>query len=305
MLLLLSLACTAAADADTADTTSDTCWTDLAAGDAAPLATGFADGTEGAAFSDGRLLVTAVGTGLMEVGADGTVTTVATLDHALGLAPAAGSVLVADPGDFSFDGSGDDGRLLLFDLQGNGHPIGMGMANPNFVAAMPWGDVLVSDDTNPLISAVSEGAARPWLTTIDSPNGMGLSPDGRTLYVVSTFLPEPPLWSVPLDADGTPGTPVVITTFETGAAPDGLAVSADGTVWVALNLANKVVKVDPRTGATETVTTDVATPASLAFGTGDAFDPCSLYVTELYGDSVWRVATGTPGLALETPTFAP
>lgn len=304
MLILLVLACTAASDADTADTTADACWTDLAPGDAAPLATGFADGTEGAAFADGRLLVTALGTGLVEVGADGTVTTVATLDHALGLAPATGAVLVADSGAFSLDGSGDDGRLLLVDLAGNARPLGIGMPNPNFVAAMPWGDVLVSDDTNPLISAVRDGAARPWLTTIDSPNGMGLSPDGRTLYVVSTFVTDPPLWAVPLDADGTPGTPVVVTTFATGDTPDGLAVSADGTVWVALNLANELARVDPETGATETFTTDVATPASLAFGTGADFDPCSLYVTELYGESVWRVATGTPGLALETPSFA-
>jgi len=303
MLLFLTLGCTATTKTDT--DTADVCWTDLAAGDAVPVATGFADGTEGIAFADGRLFVTAIGTGLVEVGADGRVTTVATLDHALGLAPADGAVLVADPGNFTIDGSGDDGRLLFAPLDAEPRPLGGGIPNSNFVAAMPWGDVLVSDDTNPLIAAVRDGVAQPWLTTIESPNGMALSPDGRTLYVVSTFVTDPPLWAVPLDTEGTPGTPVVVTTFETRSTPDGLAVSADGAVWVALNLANEVARVDPETGTTETFSTDVATPASLAFGTGGAFDPCSLYVTELYGESVWRVATGTPGLALATPSFAP
>ena len=36
-------------------------------------------------------------------------------------------------------------------------------------------------------------------------------------------------------------------------------------------------------------------PASLAFGRGPGFDPCSLYVTQLAADGVIRVAVGSPG----------
>lgn len=303
--LLLLAACTGAAPSDDhpADDTGATpsvCWADLAPGDAAPLATGFAAGTEGLAFVDGRLYVSEP-TGIVEVGADGTVMPLATLDHALGLAPGAGTVLVADPGAFTFDGSGDDGRVLAVDLAAAGGAtteLAAGMPNPNFVASTPWGDLLVSDDTGEHIYAVRDGAVRTWLTGVPSPNGMALSPDNAALYVATTFLPEPPLWRVPLGADGTPGTPEAIVAFDTGAAPDGLTVAADGAVWVALNLANEIARVDPATGTVEVYTDAVTTPASLAFGAGSDFDPCSLYVTELYGDTVWRVATGGPGLAI-------
>lgn len=293
-LFLLLAACTGAPDDTGTAPEVSTCWTDLAPGDAAPVATGFADGTEGVAFVDGRLYVT-VPTGVVEVGADGTVTPIVTLDHALGLAPAVGGLFVADPGEFTFDGSGDDGRVHFVDLSlAASRVVLSGMPNPNFIAALPSGGTLVSDDTIEEILHTDGATTTVW-TSLPSPNGMGVAPDASALYVATTFTTDPPLWRVPLAADGTPGTAEVVTTFATGAAPDGLAVSADGAVWVALNLANEVVRIDPQTGEDDTLTTAVTTPASLAFGAGDAFDPCSLYVTELYGDTVWRVATGTPG----------
>lgn len=306
-LFLLFNACTAPDPADTAlpdDTASDLCWTDLAAGDAAPLATGFDAGTEGIAFVDGRLFVSHPA-GIAEVGADGVVTPVVTLDHALGLAPAVGGLLVADPGVFTFDGSGDDGRLLYVDLAtASTRALATAMPNPNFVTVTPTGDTLVSDDTGELIYAASGGVVTTWLAGVPSPNGMALAPDGRTLYVATTFLPDPPLWKVPLDAGGVPGEPTALATFDTGAAPDGIAVGADGDVWVALNLASQIARVDPN-GQVETFTSAVTTPASLAFGAGDGFDPCSLYVTELYGETVWRVATGGPGLAVAAAPVPP
>jgi hypothetical protein len=300
-LFLLLAACTGT-PADTGDTGPvDTCWADLAPGDATPLATGFADGTEGVSFVDGRLYVT-VPTGVVEVGADGTVTPIATIDHALGLAPAVGGLFVADPGTFTFDGTGDDGRVHFVDLSlGASRVLLSGMPNPNFITALPSGGLLISDDTIEEILHTDGATTSVW-ASLPSPNGMALAPDASVLYIATTFVTDPPLWRVPVGTDGTPGTAEVVTQFDTGSAPDGVAVSADGAVWVALNLANEIVRVDPQTGAAETFTTSVTTPASLAFGVdggaGGGFDPCSLYVTELYGDTVWRVATGTPGATI-------
>jgi sugar lactone lactonase YvrE len=166
------------------------------------------------------------------------------------------------------------------------------MPNPNFLVNLD-GTVLVSDDT---AAIYANGAT--WLDAVPSPNGMGIL--GDTLYVVSTFEPEPPLWAVPL-VDGVPGEPTVVTRFDTGSAPDGLAIDADGGVWVALNLDGELVRVDPTTGTITDRVTGLTTPASLTFG-GD--DPCSLYVTELYGDTVWRVPTAYTG-AVVTPWEAP
>ncbi len=40
------------------------------------------------------------------------------------------------------------------------------------------------------------------------------------------------------------------------------------------------------------------TPSSLAFGRGDGFDPCSVYVTQLFGSRILRVALGAEGAPL-------
>jgi gluconolactonase len=313
MLLLALTACTpthAGLDDTASDDTATTlCWDDLAPGDTAPLATGFADGTEGIAFSDGHLLV-AFPTGVVEIAADGTVGDATPLDHALGLAPAVGGTLVADPGEFTFDGSGDDGHLRYVGVvPGFSTDLATGIPNPNFVASTPWGEVLVSDDTGDAVYAVDytsgAGTVRTWLTGVPSPNGMAFSPDGATLYVVSTFTPDPPVWRVPVAADGTPGTPEALATLDSGSAPDGLAIDADGGVWVAANLAGEIVRIDPATGATSTFVPGLTTPASLAFGAGDGFDPCSLYATELYGENVMRIATGVPGLTVDVAEAPP
>lgn len=298
MVLLLLLACTGGADSAAPDSASSACWDDLPAGEVTTFADGFAAGTEGVAFSGGALYVS-FPTGVAQLGPDGVQLASTALDHALGLAPAAGGVLVADPGEFTLDGSGDDGHLRFVDAAGAVTDLAAGMPNPNFVTATPWGDVLVSDDTGDVIYAVdSAGSVRAWLDGVPSPNGMAFSPAGDALYVVSTFTPDPPLWRVPVGVDGSTGTPEVLTTFATASAPDGVAVDVAGNAWVALNLAGELVRVNPDSGEATTFVTDMPTPASLAFGAAADFDPCSLYVSSLYGDTVSRVSTGTAGLTL-------
>ena len=82
------------------------------------------------------------------------------------------------------------------------------------------------------------------LRELISPNGVGLSPDGKTVHYAETFPGR--LWSLPLTAPGTPApvagfTPAI---FE-GAYPglgyfDSLGVQADGGVCVATILAGGI-----------------------------------------------------------------
>ncbi|MFN7147583.1 MAG: hypothetical protein ACK4YP_27695, partial [Myxococcota bacterium] len=149
LLAFLLLACTGG-PSDTADTSADTsdtsaCLTDLPAGEMTAIGTDFPDGSEGVAFSGGVLYVS-VPDGVMAY--DGAAwRRVATLEHALGLAGAQGGVLVADPGAFTFDGSGDDGRLHYVGADGRVVTLAQGMPNPNFVLPKEDGGILVSDDT--------------------------------------------------------------------------------------------------------------------------------------------------------------
>ncbi|HET9445915.1 MAG TPA: SMP-30/gluconolactonase/LRE family protein [Steroidobacteraceae bacterium] len=64
------------------------------------------------------------------------------------------------------------------------------------------------------------------------PNGMKLSADGRTLYVVDTL--ERTLLAYPVD-NGKLGEPVIVSDFlGLPGKPDGMTLAADGTFWVAM-----------------------------------------------------------------------
>jgi sugar lactone lactonase YvrE len=64
------------------------------------------------------------------------------------------------------------------------------------------------------------------------PNGMKLSADGRTLYVVDTL--ERTLLAYPVDG-GRLAEPVIVSDFlGLPGKPDGMALAADGTFWLAM-----------------------------------------------------------------------
>jgi hypothetical protein len=51
-------------------------------------------------------------------------------------------------------------------------------------------------------------------------------------------------------------------------------------------------------GAPVVVAQGLTTPASMAFGRAPDFDPCSLYVTSIRDNRIWRVAVGAQGASL-------
>ena len=64
------------------------------------------------------------------------------------------------------------------------------------------------------------------------PNGMKLSADGQTLYVVDTL--ERTLLAYPIDG-GHLGEPLIVSDFlGLPGKPDGMTLAADGTFWVAM-----------------------------------------------------------------------
>ena len=90
------------------------------------------------------------------------------------------------------------------------------------------------------------------LRELISPNGVGLSPDGKTVYYAETFTAR--LWSLPLTKPGkgakVPGfTPGVFVGAYPGIAYfDSLGVQADGGVCVATILAGGITTFGPGAG---------------------------------------------------------
>lgn len=89
------------------------------------------------------------------------------------------------------------------------------------------------------------------LRELISPNGVGLSPDGKSVFFAETFTGR--LWSLPLLKPGKPGKVVGFTPAQfVGAFPglgyfDSLGVEADGAVSVATILAGGITTFWPGT----------------------------------------------------------
>ena len=127
---------------------------------------------------------------------------------------------------------------------------------------------------------------------ISRPNGIGLAPDGKTLYVANSDSARPVWTAFPLNADGTagPGRVFADATAATKAgkpgAPDGLKVDAKGNLFA--TGPGGVWVIDPAGKHLGTIVTGVPT-ANCGFG-GDG---SVLYITA--NDQLLRVKTLTKG----------
>ncbi|HEY4453660.1 MAG TPA: SMP-30/gluconolactonase/LRE family protein [Pseudonocardiaceae bacterium] len=146
---------------------------------------------------DGRLLTT--GDRLRRTEPDGSVTTIAE--------QAANEIVVDGRGNAYLDGAD-------FDFAGGAAP------KPGWIK-------LVTPD----------GAVRLVADDIQFPNGMIITPDGRTLIVSESFTGR--LLAFDIDADGGLSGRRV---FAEGLGPDGICLDAEGAVWVSTGK-NSIVRV--------------------------------------------------------------
>ncbi len=151
-----------------------------------------------------------------------------------------------------------------------------------------------------------DGAARVVATDVRLTNGLGFSPDGTRLYHSDSLRNAVMFYEV--HPDGSLGDKQVFTETSRG-APDGLVVSEDGAVWVALAGGGHGVAVYDDAG-TEINFIEIPEPmcTSVCFGGDDLHD---LYIvsgsegssTEQAG-AVHRVRVDVAGLPLGTANVA-
>ncbi|MCA9652789.1 MAG: SMP-30/gluconolactonase/LRE family protein [Myxococcales bacterium] len=281
------------------------CLGDLGFGEVEVFYDGFTGGSEGIAFgADGDLYVTTsdMGDGIVwRLDEAAALSEHAAVPSALGLAGRGdGSLVVASIGVNGMP----DGAVYVVDAAGVASELATGIDSPNFVTIAPDGSALVSDDFDTRVFRVApDGMVSVAIADVPSPNGMAYSPDGAWLYVASTFSADGQLTRYEVDGDGMPieASAVEILHLGPGSTPDGIAVDEDGRVYVAANLFGEIWRVDgaaPEVVEGELVAEGLGSPASLAFGRGPGFDPCSIYVTQLFGDRVLRVGVGMMGAML-------
>lgn len=280
-----------------------TCRGDLAPGEKVVFHEGFPAGSEGIAAGPDALYVSSPRSDTVwRLAPDGTRTVFAEVPDPLGMAFLSdGRLAVADIGATNNVGVADGGVVLIA-LDGTVTRIATGMESPNFVTVLPDDSLLVSDDFVTHIWHVTlDGEVTAVVDDVPSPNGMAFNRARDRLLVVSTFSPGGEITSFPVDAAGLPIAAEAQRLMENGPGltQDGVALDAHDHLYVARNVAGQIVRHRADgTGEPVVVATDLRTPASIAFGRAPDFDPCSIYVTELFGNRVWRIAVGDEGAPL-------
>jgi sugar lactone lactonase YvrE len=131
-------------------------------------------------------------------------------------------------------------------------------------------------DPGMIFRVEADGAARDGIDGIYASNGMGWSPDGRTMYFTDST--RGLVFAADFDAEsGTLGERRVFLELPRDKGiPDGMAVDTTGHVWIALYLGWHIIRCDPNGKIVEEIRAPVLNPTSLCFG-GPHLDV--LYIT--------------------------
>jgi len=133
-------------------------------------------------------------------------------------------------------------------------------------------------------------------------NGLAWSPDGKTFYYVDT--PAKCVKAYAFDAKTgllSDERVFAVVGVDGVGAPDGLCVSEDGSVWVAVWDGGKVLRFDSSGTLTQTVKVPASRPTSVAFG-GD--DGKTLFITSCSYDASSEIASVLENEPLAGAVFA-
>lgn len=198
------------------------------------------------------------------------------------IAPDASYEIVLDSVDGKPLNSPND---IVIDAHGNiffTNPAGMsGQTDEN---GMPTSVVRIRPD----------GSAKIVATDATYPNGIGISPDGTTLYV-NDLLGGTVLYRYSLDEKGELGPAEVVKNFG-GGMLDGMAIAESGNLYLAMNIKSQVVKLSPDGEILETYQFARGSGVTnVCFG---GQDMSTLYVTLGNKSQVFSMDVGEAGLKL-------
>ncbi|MGH9529358.1 MAG: SMP-30/gluconolactonase/LRE family protein [Terriglobales bacterium] len=176
------------------------------------------------------------------------------------------------------------------------------LRNPNFAVFDREGNLYFSDsgqfnkNDGFLFVLRPNGKIEELLAALAFPNGLSLSADERTLYVIQSTKDN--VLAVPILESGMIGNPRV---FASGlrSVPDGAALDANGNLYVTCYASHNIYRVAPKGKvslfAADVQGTMIASPTNAAFG-GPGFD--EIYFANLSRWHICRVRAGIEGQLL-------
>lgn len=148
---------------------------------------------------------------------------------------------------------------MVVDAQGRAYVGNYGDASVPPTPPFPAALALVQPDGTVSIAA----------TEMMFANGMVVTDEGRTLVVAETRSVPGRLTAFDIGADGALSNRRALVEFDEGIMPDGIALAADGSIWVASPFTNEVLHVSADGSQVRSVA--VPTPYAVAVG-GDDLD---------------------------------
>ncbi|MNX90879.1 L-arabinolactonase [compost metagenome] len=129
-------------------------------------------------------------------------------------------------------------------------------------------------------SAGQRGPLDSRLSGFIVPNGLGFSPDGRTMYLSDSHPQIQQIWAFDYNTEtGTPSNRRVFVDMNRHEGrPDGAAVDADGCYWICANDAGLIHRFTPDGRLDRSLSVPVKKPTMCAFG-GPRLD--TLFVTSI------------------------
>ena len=158
-----------------------------------------------------------------------------------------------------------------------------GLAMPNGLARSETGDLFTTRNLGVaagLSRIATDRTVSTVRTDVGTANGIGIG--GGKIYVANTFDLETTLTVLDANNPSGPSERIRIDGIGPLTMSDDLTVADDGTVYLAKNLAGRVVRIDPETGSSCVMATGVPLTSSVAFG-GVGFDEKALYATSFDG----------------------
>lgn len=130
--------------------------------------------------------------------------------------------------------------------------------------------VHTGDESAAVVYARADGSAiRGVVHGLDAPNGVGLSPDGSTLYVAETYRARLLAWDVTAPGEvASPAEPRVLADLGGTALFDSLAVDSTGAVCIGTLLTGGITVVAPD-GTVEFLPTGDPLTTNICFGGAD------------------------------------
>jgi len=184
-----------------------------------------------------------------------------------------GFVITNNDGVWLWDGQGEP-QLVTADAQGSRCQLNDCTADPagRLIAGSYFYNPAEPYPLGKLILADTDGNARVLDEGFHLSNGLGFSPDGRTLYFADSAARLIYAYDYEAGAGSVRNRRIFVQVPREEGLPDGLAVDAQGFVWSAQWYGSCVVRYDPDGKVERRIPTPAKQTSSLAFGGPDLTD---------------------------------